>query len=82
MKNCKRCTYFLPCLRRGDVVVCGDVCQLYKEETIGARFRELSDDKIAHFLWQVQAGLRSSASEEAWLTWLKSIYEEEQNDLY
>ena len=79
IKNCKKCYYYRHCMRRkdGEETADGDVCGIYEERSIGDHFRELNNDKIASFLWQVQTGLRRSLSEKSWLDWLNETYEED-----
>lgn len=79
MKNCKKCYYYRPCLLRkdGEETFDGNICGIYEERSIGDRFRELDNYEIAHFLWQVQTGLRNAPSEESWLDWLNETYEED-----
>lgn len=83
MNDCDNCNEKNICEVKEMMNLYGFHCKAftpYKPPTISDRLRDVTDEKLARFLWQVQTGLRSAQSEESWLKWLNNIYKEEQHN--
>lgn len=80
MNDCENCNEKSVCEVQEMMNHYGFHCKMftpYKQPTISDRFRAMTDERLAHFLWQVQTGLRNAPSEESWLDWLNETYMEE-----
>jgi hypothetical protein len=84
MNDCENCNVKSVCEVQEMMNHYGFRCKMftpYKPPTISECFRNMTDEKLAHFLWQVQTGLRKSSSEKAWFDWLHETYDVDETHL-